>query len=79
MFSQILGAAAGNLALSIGARGGVFIAGGIVPNLGNHFNESAFRRRFESKGSLSPYLKQIPTYLITIKNPALIGLEHYTL
>ncbi len=79
MFSQILGSAAGNLALSIGARGGVFIAGGIVPKLGSHFNEKAFRKRFESKGSLSPYLKQIPTYLITTENPALIGLEHYSL
>ena len=77
VFSEILGAAAGNLALTLGARGGIFIAGGIVPKLGRCFDEIAFRRRFEEKGRMRPYLTGIPTYLITTEYPALIGLANY--
>lgn len=77
VFSEILGAAAGNLALTLGARGGIFIAGGIVPKLGHCFDEIAFRRRFERKGRMSSYLTGIPTYLITTEYPALIGLANY--
>ena len=42
MFSGILGSVAGNLALTLGARGGVFIGGGIVPKLGDYFDTSPF-------------------------------------
>lgn len=73
MFCALLGSCAGNLALTLGARGGVFIGGGIVPRLGGYFAESAFRQRFEAKGRFSSYLAQIPTYVITANNPALIG------
>ena len=76
VFSEILGAVAGNLALTLGARGGIFIAGGIVPKLGPCFDEAAFRRRFEAKGRLSDYVAAVPTYLITTAYPALIGLAH---
>ncbi len=74
MFSEMLGTVAGNLALTLGARGGVYIAGGIVPRLGKGFAAAAFRRRFEDKGRFRTYLGAIPTYLITHKTPAFAGL-----
>lgn len=73
MFCAMLGTVAGNLALTLGARGGVYIAGGIVPKLGSSFAESAFRERFEGKGRLRSYLSAIPTYVITRPLPALLG------
>jgi glucokinase len=73
MFCAMLGTVAGNLALTLGAQGGVFIAGGIVPRLGPRFVESGFRERFEAKGRLKPYLAAIPTYVITHKLPAFLG------
>lgn len=77
MFSEMLGTVAGNLALTLGARGGVYIAGGIVPRLGKGFAAAAFRRRFEDKGRFSAYLGPIPTYLITHKTPAFAGLASF--
>lgn len=73
MFCAMLGTVAGNLALTLGARGGVYIAGGIVPRLGARFASSAFRARFEAKGRFRDYLVNIPTYIITHQFPALIG------
>jgi len=73
IFCAALGTAAGNLALTLGARGGVFIAGGVVPRLGDYFARSAFRARFESKGRLSDYVRAIPTFVITAAYPGLIG------
>ena len=77
LFSEVLGAAAGDLALTLGARGGVYIAGGIVPKLGATFAAERFRRRFEAKGRFRDYLAEIPTHLITAKAPALVGLAHH--
>ena len=74
MFCAMLGTVAGNLALTLGARGGIYIAGGIVPKLGPAFAASSFRKRFEDKGRLRPYLARIPTYIITQPVPAFIGL-----
>jgi glucokinase len=73
MFCAMLGTVAGNLALTYGARGGVYIAGGIVPRLGPTFERSEFRARFEAKGRLRSYLVAIPTYLIVRPIPALLG------
>ena len=73
MFRAMLGTVAGNLALTLGARGGVYIAGGIVPKLGTAFAESGFRRRFEAKGRLQSYLAAIPTYVIVRPLSALVG------
>lgn len=78
-FSGILGAAAGNLALTIGARGGVYIAGGVVANLGAAFDRTQFRDRFEAKGRFASYLAQIPTFHIVHPFPALLGLAHAAL
>jgi glucokinase len=74
MFCAMLGEMAGNLALTLGARGGVYIAGGIVPRLGPTFLGSRFRERFESKGRFRAYLAAIPTFVITAKEPAFLGL-----
>jgi glucokinase len=74
MFCAMLGTIAGNLALTLGARGGVYVAGGIVPKLGAAFAASSFRERFEDKGRLRPYLACIPTYVVTHPFPAFIGL-----
>lgn len=73
MFCAMLGTIAGNLALTLGARGGIYIAGGIVPRLGAAFAQSAFRDRFESKGRFRAYLAAVPTYVITRPHPALLG------
>jgi len=73
MFCAMLGAAAGNLALTLGAQGGVFIAGGIVPRLGQRFAASPFRARFEAKGRLHSYLEAIPTAVVTHSLPAFLG------
>jgi glucokinase len=74
MFCAMLGTVAGNLALTLGARGGVYIAGGIVPRLGASFAESEFRERFEAKGRFKHYLTAIPTYVVTHAIPAFLGL-----
>ena len=73
MFCGILGSVAGDLALTLGARGGVYIGGGIVPKLGAYFESSPFRRRFEEKGRFKRYLSDIPTNVIVSKYPALLG------
>ena len=73
MFCAMLGTVAGNLALTLGTRGGVHIAGGIVPKLGAAFTKSGFRRRFEAKGRLQSYLAAIPTYVIVRPLSALVG------
>lgn len=75
MFCAMLGTVAGNLALTLGARGGVYIAGGIVPRLGEAFARSRFRQRFIEKGRMEAYLGPIPTYVVTHKLPAFLGLK----
>jgi glucokinase len=73
-FCALLGSVAGNLALTLGARGGVYIGGGIVPRLGDAFERSPFRQRFEAKGRFSAYLQAIPVWVITShQSPALMG------
>jgi glucokinase len=74
MFCAMLGTVAGNLALTLGALGGIYVAGGIVPRLGGSFAESRFRSRFEAKGRFKPYLAAIPTYVVTHPIPAFLGL-----
>jgi glucokinase len=73
MFCAMLGTVAGNLALTLGARGGIYIAGGIVPRLGDVFAQSEFRARFEAKGRFRSYLAAIPTFVIVRPLPALLG------
>ena len=72
-FCALLGSFAGNVALTFGARGGVYIGGGIVPRLGERFFASRFRERFEAKGRFRSYLEEVPTALITDTLAALGG------
>lgn len=74
IFFELLGTVAANLALTIGAFGGVYIGGGIIPRHAERFVASGFRRRFESKGRYGDYLKSIPTWLIVAEHPTLSGL-----
>jgi glucokinase len=73
MFCSMLGTVAGNLALTLGAQGGVYIAGGIVPRLGERFLASPFRERFEAKGRFRHYLAAIPTFVVTHPLLAFLG------
>jgi len=73
MFCAIFGSVAGDFALAHGARGGVYIAGGIAQKIEQALARSSFRTRFESKGRLSPYVKAIPTTLILSGDAALLG------
>jgi glucokinase len=73
VFCRLLGSFAGNMALTLGARGGVYIGGGIVPRLGERFFASDFRVCFEAKGRFEPYLKAIPTAVIADTLAALGG------
>ncbi len=72
-FCALLGSQAGNLALTLGARGGVYVGGGIIPRLGELFDQSDFRRRFEAKGRFASYLAAIPTFVMLCPTPALLG------
>ncbi len=72
-FCALLGSFAGSVALVLGARGGVYIGGGIVPRLGETFFASRFRERFEAKGRFQAYLQAVPTFLITDTLAALSG------
>lgn len=72
-FGAILGSVAGDLALSFGARGGVFISGGIAPRMADRLAAGPFRERFEAKGRMSEYVRAIPTSLVVHPYPALVG------
>ena len=75
-FCALLGTLAGNLVLTLGALGGVYIGGGIVPQLGQLFVSSRFRDRFEDKGRYASFLAEVPAYVINSRLPAFIGLAH---
>lgn len=76
MFIGFLGTVSGNLALTLNAGGGIYIAGGIPLKLGEHFMNSAFRERFEAKGRHKVIMQEIPTYLITHPLIAFEGLRY---
>lgn len=77
IFCQVMGSFAGNLAMSLNCTGGVYIAGGIVPRFITFFGTSEFRHFFEDKGRLKDYLTKIPTFVITNRNPGLLGSTVY--
>ena len=74
-FCAMLGTVAGNLAVTLGALGGIYIGGGIVPRLGEWFDRSPFRARFEDKGRFSDYAKVIPTYVVTAEQATFVGVS----
>lgn len=73
VFCGALGTMAGNLAVTLCARGGIYIGGGVVPRLGEWFARSPFRARFENKGRFSAFAADIPCYVIHAPYPALAG------
>jgi glucokinase len=75
MFCALLGDVAGNVALTFGARGGVYIAGGIIPRLADELVRSAFRTRFDAKGRMRGYVEPIPVSVVMHEDPAFVGLE----
>jgi glucokinase len=77
MFCAILGSVAGNLAVTFGSRGGVYIAGGIAPRFPEFLAASAFRARFEAKGRFQDYLRNIPTRLVMKTDASFIGLKMF--
>lgn len=73
VFCALLGTAAGDQALCCGARGGVYIAGGIVPRFPEFLRRSRFRARFEDKGAMRDYVAQIPVFVVMAAEPGLRG------
>lgn len=72
-FCAMLGTLAGDVALTFGARGGVYLGGGILPHLGRFLDRSAFRSRFEAKGRMRKLVASIPTYIIEAPHAAMVG------
>lgn len=79
MFTGFLGAVAGDIALILGATGGVYLGGGILPRWGALFNDALFRERFEAKGRFQPYMTAIPTAIIAAPDIAMRGLRRLVL
>lgn len=77
IFFSLLGSAAGNLALTVCARGGVYIGGGIVPALKDFVVSSPFRRRFDERGDMQEFVRDIPVFVILDPDPGLIGARAY--
>ena len=72
-FFSVLGSAAGNLALTLGARGGVYLAGGISPRYIDLLRKSDFRARFLAKGRFADFNGEIATSVVTHPDPGLLG------
>ncbi len=73
LFFSILGGVAGDIALAHGARGGVYLGGGILPGVAALLRGSDFNRRFCAKGPMSGYVEAIPVRLLTADDLALHG------
>jgi glucokinase len=73
VFCALLGSFVGNVALTLGARGGVMLGGGILPRIADLLEKSDFRARFEDKSLMAGYLSAISTELIVAQYPALLG------
>ncbi|MBB3194280.1 glucokinase [Roseateles terrae] len=73
LFCTLMGTAAANLAVTLGAHGGIYLGGGIIPRLGEYFDRSRFRERFEDKGRFSDYVSAIPTFVVTAEHATFTG------
>lgn len=73
LFVRLFGRFAGDVALTFKATGGVYVAGGVTAKLGRLFDEASFRAAFEAHPPYQALMQSIPTYLVTAKNPGLIG------
>jgi len=74
-FSAALGRRASDGALQVGAWGGVYLTGGILPKLGSAFDWPAFQAAFRNKGVYTELVSRIPVYRITLADPAFLGLR----
>jgi glucokinase len=77
VFSGLLGGVAGNVALTFGCSGGLYLGGGVLGKLGDQFDSARFHQRFVGKGRFAAYLQAIPNYLIIAEHPAFIGAAQY--
>ncbi len=77
VFCRVMGSFAGNLALNLATTGGVFIGGGIASRFTQYLQQSDFRARFEAKGQMAHYIKDIPTFLINEPDHGLLGAAAY--
>jgi glucokinase len=77
LFAGWLGGVAGDLVLTLGARGGVYLAGGVLPRLGDVFDEERFRTRFMAKGRFRSYLEPVPVDLIVSEEATLRGAANH--
>jgi len=73
IFCGLLGSFAGDIAMTLNSQGGVYIGGGIIPRIVKLLKASSFRDRFEAKGRVSSFIKNVPTYLIMTEHTALTG------
>ena len=73
LFCDLLGRTAGDITLIYGARGGVYLGGGILPRVEDILLESTFMDGFQSKGRMSDFLANVPVYLMTGSHPTLLG------
>ncbi|KAA1174914.1 glucokinase [Marinobacter salinexigens] len=72
-FCEILGRTVGNSALTLGATGGVYLCGGILPNILDFFLKSRFRQGFEDKGRMRPIMERTPVFVVTDRFTGLRG------
>jgi len=73
LFCKYLGVVTGDLALGLGSTGGIYLAGGIVPKLGDFFVQSSFLTHLHNKGRFSDFIADMPVKLVTGGEPALYG------
>lgn len=77
IFSALIGSIAGDLALTFGARGGVFLCGGVLARLGDMLDRELLTKNFMEKGRLRTFVNPIRIATVTHPNPGLLGAAHY--
>ncbi len=77
LFFEMLGSAAGNVCMAFGAWGGVYLGGGILPQVESELKRSGLLASFADKGRIGLLLQQVPVYLMKGDNPALSGAAHW--
>jgi glucokinase len=73
LFTRLLGRFAGDVALMFKATGGVYVAGGVAQRIAPLLNATVFRTAFEAHPPYGRLLESIPTQLITLEQPGLLG------
>lgn len=72
-FCRFLGSVVGNNVLTMGARGGVYVVGGVIPRFADLFLRSGFSKSFTEKGCMRKYFEGIPVWLVTAEYSGLLG------